>query len=98
MLLPFALVIFLALRGRHMFESLVWGTLFALVLSLGIGTLRPGEIFSAPAERGDRRCDLCPDRMEPHLHYDAGGGSRCPVSREENLYTERQRKDPEIEH
>lgn len=48
--LPFALVIFLALRGRHIFESLVWGTLFALVLSLGIGTLRPGEIFSVPAE------------------------------------------------
>lgn len=53
MLIPFALVIFLAVKGRHIFESLVWGTLLALVLSLITGTLGATEIFNLPSERGE---------------------------------------------
>jgi Na+/H+ antiporter NhaC len=53
MLLPFALVIFLSLRGRHIFESLTWGTLFALALSIVSGGLAASSIFQVPTERGD---------------------------------------------
>lgn len=53
MLLPFALVIFLSLRGRHIFESLTWGTLFALALSLVTGGLSASSIFHVPEERGE---------------------------------------------
>ncbi|MFC7404593.1 Na+/H+ antiporter NhaC family protein [Georgenia alba] len=53
MLLPFALVIVLALMGRHIFESLTWGTLSALVLALLTGALSGPDIFHVPAERDE---------------------------------------------
>lgn len=53
MIVPFALVIFLAVRGQHIIASLTWGTLAALVLGLATGLLKPTSVFSIPAARGD---------------------------------------------
>ncbi|QPZ39600.1 Na+/H+ antiporter NhaC family protein [Paramicrobacterium chengjingii] len=53
MILPFALVIFLAIRGTHIIASLTWGTVAALVIGLATGLLKPTAVFSIPAERGD---------------------------------------------
>jgi Na+/H+ antiporter NhaC len=53
MFLPFVLVIFLSIKGWHIFESLTWGTLLALVISLATGALSFSTVFDIPAERGD---------------------------------------------
>lgn len=53
MLIPFALVIFLAIRGHHIITSLTWGTLSGIALGLATGLLRPAQIFTIPAEQGD---------------------------------------------
>lgn len=53
MLIPFALVIFLAIRGHHIITSLTWGTLSGIVLGLATGLLAPSQIFAIPAEQGD---------------------------------------------
>lgn len=52
MLVPFVLVIFLAVRGHHIIASLTWGTLAAIALGLTTGLLHPNEIFSIPGEQG----------------------------------------------
>jgi Na+/H+ antiporter NhaC len=46
LLLPFALVIGLALRGHHILVTLTWGILGAVGLGLGFGLLSPGQILS----------------------------------------------------
>lgn len=53
MLVPFLLVILLAIRGRHIIESLVWGSIAAIALGLVTGLITPGQIFGIPAERGE---------------------------------------------
>lgn len=53
MLLPFALVIVLAMLGRHIVEALVWGSLSAIALGWATGLLGLGQVFSIPAERGE---------------------------------------------
>lgn len=53
MLIPFTLVIVLAIRGHHIITSLTWGTLSGIALGLATGLLRPGQIFSVPADQGD---------------------------------------------
>jgi flagellin-like protein len=53
MVIPFALVIFLALRRQHIIVSLTWGSLATIVLGFVTGLMRPGEVFSIPAERGE---------------------------------------------
>lgn len=52
MIIPFAVVIFLAMRGQHIIASLTWGTLAALFLGIVTGLLKPGNVFSIPEERG----------------------------------------------
>ncbi len=50
LLLPFALVIFLALRGNHIVVSLTWGILTAVGLELALGLAEPADIlFFDPA-------------------------------------------------
>lgn len=53
MLIPFVLVIVLAMRGRHIIESLVWGSLAAIALGVATGLLSFGQVFHVPAERGE---------------------------------------------
>lgn len=52
MMIPFAIVIILAVMGRHIIETLVWGSIASIIIGLATGLLRIGEIFSVPAERG----------------------------------------------
>lgn len=51
MIIPFVLVIFLAIRRQHIIASLTWGSLAAIGLGLLTGLTKPGEIFSIPGER-----------------------------------------------
>lgn len=53
MLIPFALVIFLAIRGHHIITSLTWGTLSGIALGVATGLLHPTQVFTIPAEQGD---------------------------------------------
>jgi Na+/H+ antiporter NhaC len=53
MTVPFAVVIFFAMRRHHIIAALTWGSLTALVLGVATGLLRPGDVFRIPAERGD---------------------------------------------
>ncbi|MCW4458034.1 Na+/H+ antiporter NhaC family protein [Microbacterium sp. MPKO10] len=53
MLIPFALVIFLAVRGHHIIASLTWGTVAAMVIGLPTGLLQPAAVFAIPGERGE---------------------------------------------
>lgn len=53
MVIPFVLVIFLAMRRHHIIVSLTWGSLATIALGLVTGLMRPGEIFSIPGERGE---------------------------------------------
>ena len=46
LLLPFALVIFLALRGQHILVTLTWGILSAILLGLPLGLLEWGDLVS----------------------------------------------------
>ncbi|MFC7457721.1 Na+/H+ antiporter NhaC family protein [Brachybacterium sp. GCM10030267] len=52
-IIPFALVLTLALLRRHLFVSLTWGIVSAVVIGLVTGQLQIGAIFSIPGERGD---------------------------------------------
>jgi Na+/H+ antiporter NhaC len=45
LLLPFALVIVLALRGQHILVTLTWGIASAVALGLGLGLLRPSQVL-----------------------------------------------------
>lgn len=53
MILPFALVILLAMRRRHIIESLAWGSLATIALGLVTGLLEPGAVFSVPPSTED---------------------------------------------
>jgi Na+/H+ antiporter NhaC len=52
LLVPFALVIFLALRGYHILVTLTWGIIAALVLMAAFGLASPGDIISIDKEQG----------------------------------------------
>ncbi|WP_240372087.1 Na+/H+ antiporter NhaC family protein [Brevibacterium zhoupengii] len=52
MLISFALVIVLAIRGHHIIASLTWGTLTGIALGLATGLLHPAQIFAIPPEKG----------------------------------------------
>ncbi|WP_022919147.1 Na+/H+ antiporter NhaC family protein [Ruania albidiflava] len=49
--IPFAIVIVLALRKQHIIVSLTWGIVGAIVIGLLTGGLAPGDIFSLPPDR-----------------------------------------------
>lgn len=53
MMIPFFVVIVLAMMRYNIVISLIWGSLSAVVIGLVTGLLKPGAIFSIPAERGD---------------------------------------------
>ena len=53
MLVPFAVVILLALRRYHIIIALIWGSLAGIVIGVGTGLLTLSSIFSIPAVRGD---------------------------------------------
>ncbi|WP_100065906.1 Na+/H+ antiporter NhaC family protein [Miniphocaeibacter massiliensis] len=46
MILPAVLVIFLAIRGRHLVESIAWGSVFAIVLALALKLLTPSQLIA----------------------------------------------------
>ncbi len=52
LLAPFALVIVLALRGRHILVTLTWGILAAIALALLFDLASPGAILSVDAAAG----------------------------------------------
>ena len=45
MILPAILVIFLAMRGRHLLETIAWGSLFAIVEALVLGLLKVSDLI-----------------------------------------------------
>lgn len=51
LLVPFAMVIALALRGYHILVTLTWGILGALVLGFAFDLISPGQIISIDTER-----------------------------------------------
>jgi Na+/H+ antiporter NhaC len=51
LLIPFALVIFLALRGNHILVTLTWGIVSAIVLGLIFRLLAPADIVSLDIEQ-----------------------------------------------
>lgn len=53
MLIPFAVVIYLAMRRYHIILALMWGSLSAIVIGAVTGLLKLTQVFSIPAERGD---------------------------------------------
>lgn len=53
MIIPFAVVIFLALRRQHIISALTWGSLATIALGFATGLMKPGEVFSIPGERGE---------------------------------------------
>lgn len=52
MLIALGIVVFSALRGRHIIESLIYGNVSAAAIGMVIGTIKPEAIFSIPAKRG----------------------------------------------
>ena len=46
LLIPFALVIFLALRGNHIIVSITWGIVTASIFTIVFGLGTPAEIFT----------------------------------------------------
>ncbi|MDO5726874.1 MAG: Na+/H+ antiporter NhaC family protein [Bowdeniella nasicola] len=53
MLIPFAVVIILAMRRFHIVIALIWGSLTCMIIGLITGLISPGDIFSIPGERGE---------------------------------------------
>ncbi|RNE49071.1 sodium:proton antiporter [Corynebacterium alimapuense] len=53
MIIPFGVVIYLAIRRYHIIIALTWGILSAIGIGVVTGLLKVTEIFSIPAERGD---------------------------------------------
>lgn len=51
LLIPFALVITLALRGYHILVTLTWGIIAALALEFAFGLVTPGDIISIDREQ-----------------------------------------------
>lgn len=52
LLLPFALVILLALRGRHILVTLTWGILAAIAIGWLAGLLEPSAVLSIDTQAG----------------------------------------------
>ena len=52
LLIPFALVIFLALRGNHIVVTLTWGIVSAIGLEFALGLVSAGQILSIDREQG----------------------------------------------
>ncbi|MEO8851796.1 MAG: Na+/H+ antiporter NhaC family protein [Allobranchiibius sp.] len=52
MIIPFFVVIILAMRKNHIVVSLIWGSISAVTIGFGTGLLKPGSVFSIPAKRG----------------------------------------------
>lgn len=52
MLIALAVVVFAALRGRHIIESLIYGNVAAAVIGVAIGNINVADIFSVPAKKG----------------------------------------------
>lgn len=53
MLIPFTIVIFLAMRRHHIIIALMWGSLSAVFIGAVTGLLQLTAVFSIPGERGD---------------------------------------------
>lgn len=53
MLVPFGIVIYLAMRRHHIIIALMWGSLSAMIIGTATGLLKVTDIFSIPAERGE---------------------------------------------
>lgn len=53
MLIPFMVVIILAMRRYHIIIALIWGSLTCMVIGMVTGLLTPGDIFHIPGERGE---------------------------------------------
>lgn len=51
MIIPFLVVIVLAMRRVHILIALIWASLSAMAIGISIGLLSPSAIFSIPAER-----------------------------------------------
>ena len=51
MIIPFLVVIVLAMRRVHILVALIWASLSAMAIGISIGLLSPSAIFSIPAER-----------------------------------------------
>ncbi|MCP4106726.1 MAG: Na+/H+ antiporter NhaC family protein, partial [Desulfobacteraceae bacterium] len=51
-MIPFGLVIFLAMRGNHLIVSLTWGIIAASVLGIVTGLVSPSGIFFVDSEGG----------------------------------------------
>ena len=49
--IPFLVVIVLAMRGRHIIVSLTWGIIGAIAIGLATSGISPGEVFSIPPDR-----------------------------------------------
>lgn len=52
MIVPFVLVIVLAMRGHHIITALTWGSLATIALGVATGQLAPGDVFSVPDAEG----------------------------------------------
>ncbi|MGY2747577.1 Na+/H+ antiporter NhaC family protein [Arthrobacter sp. UYCu723] len=52
MLVPFGIVIYLAMRRHHIIIALMWGSLSATVIGTATGLLKVTDIFSIPEKRG----------------------------------------------
>lgn len=53
MLIPFIVVVYLAMRRHHIIIALMWGSLTSMVIGVAIGLLKFTDIFSIPGERGE---------------------------------------------
>lgn len=53
MLIPFLVVIILAMRRYHIVIALIWGSITCMVLGIVTGLLTFGDIFHIPNERGE---------------------------------------------
>lgn len=53
MLFSLGIVVVLALRGRHILESLIWGNISAVFFGIVIGKLQFSTLFHIPAKRGE---------------------------------------------
>lgn len=50
MLVPFAVVLTAALMRRHLIEALAWGSVSAILIGVGSGTMAPGAVLHVPSE------------------------------------------------
>lgn len=53
MIVPFVVVIILAMSKQHIIAALMWGSLIALILGVATNLISVSDIFSIPEKRGD---------------------------------------------